>query len=532
MNALTSFILRQAYSDPDDSYSTQSAPPVTALDKATFGVTLSLRAIVILMCLIFLGLCIWKRNRQPLKSRKWIPYVFLISKALSNVAAVQSAWPYGWNNYDLGISAIVACYIQLWGTNPLYIVTMLCVIFMFCRFFVLKAYEKRKIRHQALVHDQHMDYRVVQKSHNISRFIKFLTSPMLLFFVVMVCFFSIYVIGAIDVSRTNGTCSDSWAKYTSNGVPAAVLARYEIFVVLCIAIVGVIIVITDLIVNGHLSTICRCRVSFKEFMKTLFIEDDPLRYRMELYLFAIPAVSLGIMVGAFGLVSTLTTRPAYVVLVRNILYVVFWDIPGLLVIPGMVLFTTFDWERRERRAKQHSSIEYDMGANSPGESVELPEEGVKVTLPKHISDLDITEFNDSADMIHRILGSGDQEAYQLFKGFTSKEFSVENVQVYDDIAAYKNMDSQEDRHKQCKLIFSSYLETNSLSEVNIPRKVIEEVREKVQQSEANPETNPLEKDLFDAILQQVLMNLSDSYLRLWYTQSWKDYIARKKQTKK
>src|SRR3989338_1179051 len=136
--------------DPDDSYSTATAPPVTSLDKATFAVTVVLRAIVVFLCLFMLVLCIWKRKRQPLKSRKFIPALFLVSKAFANIAVVQSAWPAGWNSYDLGVNAIVGCYIQLWGTNVLYIINMLCVIFMFCRFFSLRAYEKRKERHQLL----------------------------------------------------------------------------------------------------------------------------------------------------------------------------------------------------------------------------------------------------------------------------------------------------------------------------------------------------------------------------------------------
>jgi hypothetical protein len=363
----------------------------------------------------------------------------------------------------------------------------------------------------------------------VSKAIKFFTDPLFLFFAISLSVLSIYVVGAIDVGRTNGTCSDSWAKYTAKGVPAAVLARYEIFVVVVIALVGLTLVFMDLIFNGHLTNLCTCKMTPRKFFKNLFFEDDPLRYRLELYSFAFPALALGVIVGSFGIVSTVTTRSNYIVLLRNILYVFLWDIPSLLAIPGVVLISALRWQYRENHAKNEIfAYNYEMKSNSPGGEKGVIYEPTVVDMPSYIKDLDITEFNDSADMIHRILGCGDIEAKQIFKDFTSKEFSVENVLCYDDIQTYQSKDTFEARYKQAVLIFDSYLERNSVNEVNIPRKFIENARESVKIYAANPAASTMDSTLFDSIMQQIVVNLTDSYMRMYYSDAWQELRAKRK----
>jgi len=516
--------------EQDDPYSKETAPPALPIDVASFAVAVILRSFVIACCVVMLFLCIWKRRRQPLKSRKWIPYVFLLSKIIGNIAGTQAAWPSGWSHDSVGVNSIVGCYIEQWGSNPLYIVNMLCIVFLFGRFFVLKAYESRKSQHQAIRREEQQadnestldtdkikqqcdTDRANRRIRLISKIIKSLTSWYLLAAMMAICLLSIYVMGAIDVSRTGGVCNDQWAKITPEGTPAAILARYEIVLVCLIAATVIIMLLTDFFVFLR---------SHKPFsLRNMFLEDDPLRYRMELYLFCIPAIFLGIIVGCFGISSTVVGRTSAIVLVRTILYVIFWEIPGLLVIPGVPLFHAIAWEFREKKTKDKANG--DRVDTGPGTLASIS----RITgLPQHVSELDPTEFNDSSDMIHRLLGCGDITTHELFMDFSKKEFSVENVFIYDDIARYKNNTS--DRYEQAKLIFDSYLAKGALNEVNLPGRCVDSAFEKLKAYEEGKEGVVLEEDLFDSVLQQVVVNLRDTYMRLWYTQAYKEYTQKRR----
>ncbi|KAL0483722.1 7 TM domain-containing transmembrane protein [Acrasis kona] len=516
----------------DDPYSTDQPLPATPTDIASFVVAVILRASVIICCILMIFLCLFKRNRQPLKSRKWIPYVFLLSKIIGNIAGVQSAWPASWSHDSIGTASSVGCFIEQWGSNPLYIVNLLCIVFLFGRFFVLKAYESRKQQHQEIRREEQLaddcatlDTDKMKEQSAIgranrrirlkSKIIKSLTSWYLLAFSMVALLLSIYIMGAIDISRTGGICNDNWAKITPAGVPAAILARYEIVLVVVIAVTAVIMLITDMVM------VYRTPSPFS--FGNMFLEDDPLRYRMELYLFCIPASCLGIIVACFGISSTVVDRTSTIVLVRTILYFLFWEIPGLLVIPGVSLFHAIAWERREKKAiiKSNSDrIDTSPGNNSSSLSAISG-------LPKHVCELDPTEFNDSSDMIHRLLGCGDVTTHELFRDFAKKEFSVENVLIYDDIARFKNNVNVE-RYEQAKLIFDSYLASGSLNQVNLPSKSADSAAEKLKAYEEDKEGCTLGDDLFDGVLQQVVVNLRDTYMRLWYTQAFKEYVEKRK----
>ncbi|KAL0488640.1 regulator of G-protein signaling [Acrasis kona] len=503
----------------------------------TFVISIVLRASVILVCVVLMLLLFIKRKSQPVSSRLWVPYVFTISKLLNNIAYIQVNSPVQWSasNQQAG------CYISLWATVPLYVISLLCVTLMFVRFFVLQWFTRRSEQTLNIYRDwMNNEDAVLKRSADgqkrVDKIIKFLMSPILHGFIIIASVLSLYIVGAVDLGRprTSIVCSDEWSNF--NLTYAAIMARYEVVVVVVICVFAVLLVLVDLLANDSLIPFLKRKISIFELINQLFVEGDPLRYRMELYCMSIPGGCLGLIFGIFGIVSVSTGgQPESANLIRTFLYVLFWEYPSMIVLPGIILYYSFKWDRRKSKNKLDPS-------NTPYASI------------------DITKFDDTPDTIHRLLGCGDVVTHDLFKNFAKKEFSVEN----DDLKAHEALpaDDYERKVKSWNFIYDSYLTSSSLNEVNVPKKFIDSAKKEVDgflskynskdsannQGVSTPTSPPspslevqslAKSDSFEAadsfpakstkdIMSQIVLNLIDTYSRFYYSNEFQRFIKKNK----
>jgi hypothetical protein len=442
-----------------------------------------------------------------------------VSKIVNNIASVQTVFPAAWQSYNAYINQQIGCYVGLWVVVPMYIVSILCVGFLFFRFFVLQWFAARTVRTQEMRRDllsspNKTGANVMNRAKIIDRIIKLSMSPWMIALAITVCVLSVYMVGAIDLGRQGDQvrCTDEWSKDQQY---AAVLARYEIIVIVIIVIITIIQVLFDLIANGFFKKLFKREITFRQFLIELFMESDPLRYRMELYLMAIPGACLGLILGIFGIVSSIQGQAEYFNLIKQFLYVFLWEYPSMLVLPGVVLICAIKWNRRENLFKNKKG-DLLNSAMSPDMAM--------------YAEIDIATFNDAPGMMHRLLGVGDVETYDMFKDFTKKEFSVENVLIYDDLRSYEAIPAEEKerRYDHWCMIRDSYLLSSSLNEVNIPRKIIDATKQKAEAYEKDKENCTMPDDLLSSIMDVTIQNLTDSYCRFFYSDTFQRYINKRK----
>ena len=96
---------------------------------------------------------------------------------------------------------------------------------------------------------------------------------------------------------------------------------------------------------------------------------------------------------------------------------------------------------------------------------------------------------------------------ELFQEFSTKEFSTENIFLYQEIKKYENTLNEESRKMLAIEIFGKYLNGNlSELEANLPRRFTKKVKQQM-------DSNEFPFDLFSQILLSTKENLSDTYSR-------------------
>lgn len=120
------------------------------------------------------------------------------------------------------------------------------------------------------------------------------------------------------------------------------------------------------------------------------------------------------------------------------------------------------------------------------------------------------------DELEEILKSEEKRSY--FRKFCQQEFSPENLACYEDINEYKSK-NQEEKAKIATQIFNLYVRLNAELEVNFPGPIRNEINEKIQ-------NGVFEKDLFDKLEVQIIVNLSDTYSRFVYTQEYDNLLKK------
>ncbi len=96
---------------------------------------------------------------------------------------------------------------------------------------------------------------------------------------------------------------------------------------------------------------------------------------------------------------------------------------------------------------------------------------------------------------------------KLFKRFTMKEHSLENVLFVEQVMEYKKLQQEEERQVKAKQILNSFFGTNSLFQININEEVTKHIQESIDSCSPKP-------DLFDDVLTELKSTvLADSFMR-------------------
>jgi hypothetical protein len=356
-----------------NSNRTNSTYALTSVDYVTIVITAIDRSYIVVLAFILLLLCFIYRNSQPLKSRRIVPFLFLFCKLLSSPRYLPDGLPlqlYGDNTASLfqGI-----CFYKQW-TFPSTVAIFMIFNIAYIRYFLIRIISNRKETKMNSMKEGNRKFDFL----NLIQILLRDSSVVILIFIAL---FVIYIVGAIDLITNRGICR--W----NDGLFYFFMLGF--LVVLCISMI--IMLIIDFVYSGYLN---KCNKS--NFLKQLFYEDDPLLYRLELLSIvvwmAISAIQI-IMVS----VMVLFGGSSYSQLVLNSSGF-FIETFGLIAVPGVVLYHTIKWRKRKRKMERKSS------------------------------DLDLRVCNPSGGMVKLILE--DPELAELFKKFTEREFSVENVLAY------------------------------------------------------------------------------------------------------
>eukprot|EP01080_Neovahlkampfia_damariscottae_P000806 gene806-9056_t len=125
-----------------------------------------------------------------------------------------------------------------------------------------------------------------------------------------------------------------------------------------------------------------------------------------------------------------------------------------------------------------------------------------------------------SDTIDELLQN--EKLHLLFKSFVESEFSLENLFLYQDISEYKLSVEPWERISIAIDIFEKYLNGESSElEANIAGHRIKKVQKKIQNQNFSD-------DLFDAVLDEVKANLSDTYSRFIVSDEYNEYKENEK----
>lgn len=113
----------------------------------------------------------------------------------------------------------------------------------------------------------------------------------------------------------------------------------------------------------------------------------------------------------------------------------------------------------------------------------------------------------------------DAEIMKIFEDFCGKEYSLENISCYNDMMNYKKSVK---KPEDAKILFEKYLNGNeSVMEINIPKKVCEQVRSLMNEGK-------FDGALFEIVEKDVIANLCDTFSRFVFDPPYLQYIANKK----
>lgn len=238
------------------------------------------------------------------------------------------------------------------------------------------------------------------------------------------------------------------------------------------------------------------KIVFHASFFSIYCTNDPLLYRGEVQLSFIALVIAVVLTVPLALSSLSTTL---VDLVTSILQFIF-NIIIIIAIPGISLGATFY---------------YDISLTIESHRTKKIEEQQKKK--------DIKVYNPEVNSILLIMSN--PQTSVLFKEFSMKEFSIENIMFWEEVQQYKKIKPKYHvkRFKCASRIFSSYLDGSAVMEVNIPQSARNEVKQKIDSF--LKENTELPNDLFEKCENTIISNMIDIYARFYKSQTFQQYIT-------
>jgi hypothetical protein len=152
-----------------------------------------------------------------------------------------------------------------------------------------------------------------------------------------------------------------------------------------------------------------------------------------------------------------------------------------------------------------------------GFSVVVSVAKMKIKLALQREDPEEKGKETSLEKILRIRG----KYLKLFEEYCKSEFSSENLLCYQQLGEYKkkleNCTSIIEAHTLAKDIYEVFVQEGTLMEVNVPDKVRLKYANLMQNTEVSKEAIA---QIFDELEYELLLNLSDSFMRFQFTPSF------------
>eukprot|EP01080_Neovahlkampfia_damariscottae_P011517 gene11517-4681_t len=107
----------------------------------------------------------------------------------------------------------------------------------------------------------------------------------------------------------------------------------------------------------------------------------------------------------------------------------------------------------------------------------------------------------------------DSELIIIFRKFAEKEYSIENVLFRDDYSAYQKIKNEEMLRVKAEEILEKFFFSTSSYELNVRGKGIKRIQERLTANDDLP-------TLFDEVMNEVELNLADTYSRFIMSQAY------------
>jgi ABC-type multidrug transport system fused ATPase/permease subunit len=487
---------------------------LTQLEFAAFVVGESLRGTAFLTQLVFLVLCVVFRNHQPLKSRTFYPVLHIICKLVEQGVSIAATVPRQYHS-DAYVGAQVICFLQVWVMTPLIISIMMVLLFNFVRWILLGMLTRRKERkahenmdaysfetttdplsHHTQNTSGEMTERRLKKAESVDattsadiggpgtqyyKLLQFLLTKKSYVLWISLMLIGLLLVGIANLVVNSGVCYDNLKGWNY---------AVELVIVLLLYLTTLFIAIVDFIASGLIRLKFSCT---KRWLENVYFEDDPLLFRLELLFVLIICTTQSVVEAVY---VAMLNSPSLVPL-ANLLHVIGQIATGqwlgLFASPGIPLFFTILWYIRSKNRDKA-----------------IVEDGI----------VDLAIYNRSEETITQILSSSNKKIAAMFKQFTIKEFSVENVLLYYEIAKYKKV-SENNKIKFFEYIFSTYLEDKAALQVNLPKDVLENLKKKLKQVES---TKSVPENLWEDVMVELHQNLLDTYSRFYDSKEFKQYL--------
>ncbi len=485
---------------------------LTEFEFATFVLGESLRGLTITFQIVILVLCIVFRNHQPLKSRSWFPIAYMLCKLFEQSINVCYLVPPAYFSKENGfIGAQVLCFLQVWVLTPLIIAIVMVIGLNFVRWIVLGMIARRKERKAHENMDEfsfatttelqtytendsgELTARRLKKADaeatmetradiggpgtKYFKLLQFLMTKRSFALWIVLTLAVAFAVHIVHVVLYKGICYLDGFNYATE------------LVILFIMYLGLLIIaVGDFIVNG----LVRLGSCTKRWLDDVFFEDDPLLFRLELYSIVFACTIQACIEIVFVI---LASKPETLPL-GNLLHllgqILASHFGGLFAMPGIPLIFTIIWYVRSKN-RDRATVEDGM--------------------------VDLAIYNRSEETITQILASSDKRIATLFKQFTVKEFSVENVLLYYDIAKYKTC-AEKNKIKFINYISNTYLDEKSSLQVNFPKDVLDTFRKKLKELDQAK----IPENLFEDVMVELHQNLLDTYSRFYDSKEFKVYL--------
>lgn len=437
---------------------------------------------IILFITIFTMLLMFLfRNKNPLKSRGFLPYLSMTVFFMFSFRIFFRMMSIFDGDIPKSITSTFTCYWFIIPQSPLlanvFIILSLNMLrFILNNFLVKKQNEiweikdgvhemKRRGSSENIPGLEEIEAKTTKTTKRIGVLIKFIkvvlsgwvsTAVSIIYFIFWVIIEVIILV--IGEKVTGTTCLMGTSKNVLNFMMGGSIIMFS-FVFILATIVFIVDIVLHLV--SHLG--CDC---------TEYIKEDPLFFRLEFLLTYFPFFILFIALTMQSFV-TQTFLNEWVPKV------------GIFVVQLILLYL--------------------FGGNL-----------LLITIIKTIKDS--RKAIDPSDLMEVL---GDKKGKDLFSSFSKKEWSQENVLLYNEILKYKELTTKQ-KTKRALDIYSTYISSSALIEVNLPSEVTTELNGRISTYKEDEED--LWSKLFDTVELEVIKNMKDTFLRFTNSTDYKEWV--------